>query len=183
MQVSSEMGDQAEVMKQFAEVKRLGDAASVQSGEEIINGISDPVDAQAPQSLSGAASAADPLDLSDDLDLDLPPLDIEGVGGDIDLEEEFGSLEIEGFDGEVSEEDLDLSKDNSEDSSATIAGIDEEEMIFATESDAMSTKLDLARAYLDMGDQDGARAIFEEVLAEGSDEQKDEARVLLERLD
>jgi pilus assembly protein FimV len=183
MQVSSETGDQAEVMKQFAEIKRLGDAESVQSGEEIINGINDPADAPVPQSLSDPSTAADPLDLSDDLDLDLPALDIEGVGGDVDLEEEFGSLEIEGFDGDAPEDDLDLSIDFSEDSSATTAGTDEEEMVFATESDAMSTKLDLARAYLDMGDQDGARAIFEEVLAEGSDEQKDEARVLLERLD
>lgn len=183
MQVSSEMGDQAEVMKQFAEIKRLGDAASVQSGEDIISGISDPADAPVPQPVSDTVSAADPLDLSDDLDLDLPPLDVEGASADIDLEEEFGSLEIEGFDGDAPEDDLDLSKDFSEGSATPAAGVDEEDMVFATEGDAMSTKLDLARAYLDMGDQDGARAIFEEVQAEGSDEQKEEARVLLERLD
>ncbi len=185
MQVSSEMGDQAEVMKQFAEIKRLGDAASVQSGEEIISGIDDPAGAPVPQPASDAASAADPLDLSDDLDLDLPSLDtdIEAGGADVDLEEEFGSLEIEGFDGDAPEDELDLSKDFSEGSAALAGGAVEEDMVFATGSDAMSTKLDLARAYLDMGDQDGARAIFEEVQAEGSDEQKEEARVLLERLD
>lgn len=186
MQVSSETGDQAEVMKQFAEVKRLGDASSVQSGEDIINGINDPADTAVPNPVSDTLTEANPLDLSDDLDLDLPPLDEELRGGDLDLdlEEEFGSLEIEGFDdSDVPEGELDLSKDFSGDSVTLAAGIDEEEMVFATESDAMSTKLDLARAYLDMGDQDGARAIFEEVLAEGSDEQKEEARVLLERLD
>jgi pilus assembly protein FimV len=183
MQVSSEMGDQAEVMKQFAEIKRLGDAASIQSGEEIINGINDPADVPVAQPVFDASTEANPLDLSDDLDLDLPDLDIDGGDVDIDLEEEFGSLEIEGFDDDTPEDDLDLSKDFSEASGAVTVGAVEEDMVFATESDAMSTKLDLARAYLDMGDQDGARAIFEEVLAEGSDEQKEEARVLLERLD
>ena len=34
----------------------------------------------------------------------------------------------------------------------------------------VGTKLDLARAYMDMGDPDGARSILEEVLAEGNSE-------------
>ena len=45
--------------------------------------------------------------------------------------------------------------------------------------DAVGTKLDLARAYLDMGDPEGARSMLEEVLAEGNDGQKNEARRLL----
>ena len=45
--------------------------------------------------------------------------------------------------------------------------------------DPVDTKLDLARAYLDMGDPVGARAMLEEVLEEGSQTQKDEARRLL----
>jgi len=46
--------------------------------------------------------------------------------------------------------------------------------------DPVDTKLDLARAYLDMGDPAGARAMLEEVLNEGSQAQKDEAKRLLE---
>ncbi|WP_305119285.1 FimV/HubP family polar landmark protein [Tahibacter harae] len=45
--------------------------------------------------------------------------------------------------------------------------------------DAIGTKLDLAKAYLDMGDPDGARSMLEEVLIEGSEGQKSEARKLL----
>lgn len=45
--------------------------------------------------------------------------------------------------------------------------------------DAVATKLDLARAYMDMGDPDGARSMLEEVIAEGNEEQKGEARKLL----
>jgi pilus assembly protein FimV len=45
--------------------------------------------------------------------------------------------------------------------------------------DPVDTKLDLARAYLDMGDPVGARAMLEEVLDEGTQMQQDEARRLL----
>lgn len=43
----------------------------------------------------------------------------------------------------------------------------------------ISTKLDLARAYLDMGDIEGARSTLEEVMVEGNDNQRREAEVLL----
>jgi pilus assembly protein FimV len=43
----------------------------------------------------------------------------------------------------------------------------------------VGTKLDLARAYMDMGDPEGARSILEEVLSEGSASQKQEAQRLI----
>jgi pilus assembly protein FimV len=46
----------------------------------------------------------------------------------------------------------------------------------------VGTKLDLARAYMDMGDPEGARNILEEVLHEGSVAQKQEAQRLLQSL-
>ena len=46
----------------------------------------------------------------------------------------------------------------------------------------VGTKLDLARAYMDMGDPDGARSILQEVLAEGSASQKQEAQRLIDAL-
>jgi pilus assembly protein FimV len=48
--------------------------------------------------------------------------------------------------------------------------------------DPVDTKLDLARAYLDMGDADGARSMLDEVLSEGSQMQQDVARKLLTEL-
>ncbi|NHA15525.1 FimV/HubP family polar landmark protein [Thioalkalivibrio sp. XN279] len=50
------------------------------------------------------------------------------------------------------------------------------------EMDEVGTKLDLARAYIDMGDPDGARSILEEVAAEGDETQQQEARELLDSL-
>ncbi|HEY6452502.1 MAG TPA: FimV/HubP family polar landmark protein, partial [Steroidobacteraceae bacterium] len=46
----------------------------------------------------------------------------------------------------------------------------------------VGTKLDLARAYMDMGDPEGARSILSEVLTEGSVSQKQEARRLIDTL-
>ena len=44
--------------------------------------------------------------------------------------------------------------------------------------DETATKLDLAKAYIDMGDAEGARSILDEVLAEGNESQKAQAREL-----
>jgi pilus assembly protein FimV len=46
----------------------------------------------------------------------------------------------------------------------------------------VGTKLDLARAYMDMGDPEGARNILDEVVQEGSASQKQEAQRLIQAL-
>jgi len=92
------------------------------------------------------------------------------------LESDFSELEIE----EPGDDDLDLSADfERHDLDPDEA---EEDLVIAHDSNGLSTKLDLARAYLDMGDEDGARQILEEVAAEGSEELQAEARDLLERI-
>jgi pilus assembly protein FimV len=48
--------------------------------------------------------------------------------------------------------------------------------------DGVSTKLELAKAYLEIGDKDGAREILNEVAKEGSAAQKDEAQKLIDSL-
>jgi pilus assembly protein FimV len=48
--------------------------------------------------------------------------------------------------------------------------------------DEVGTKLDLARAYLDMGDADGARSTLEEVMEEGDQGQRKEAEDLLKQI-
>ncbi len=49
-------------------------------------------------------------------------------------------------------------------------------------ADPMATKIDLARAYLDMGDKEGAREILEEVIQEGNQEQQSAAKALLQQI-
>ena len=50
------------------------------------------------------------------------------------------------------------------------------------ELDEVGTKLDLARAYVEMGDKEGAREILNEVLAEGSERQQADAKDMLSTL-
>ncbi|MGY2343507.1 FimV/HubP family polar landmark protein, partial [Pseudomonas sp. SDO5532_S415] len=59
---------------------------------------------------------------------------------------------------------------------------DEPEFDFLSGTDEVATKLDLAQAYIDMGDNDGARDILNEVVTEGDDGQKSEAKEMLARL-
>ena len=48
--------------------------------------------------------------------------------------------------------------------------------------DEVETKLDLARAYLDMDDGEGAKDILSEVIEEGTPGQRDKARSLLKKI-
>ncbi|MBS8239043.1 hypothetical protein DYI22_00820 [Marinobacter lipolyticus] len=59
---------------------------------------------------------------------------------------------------------------------------DDDDFDFLAGTDEAATKLDLARAYIEMGDVDGAKDILEEVSLEGNDEQKAEAQDLLKNL-
>ncbi|KAB0486836.1 pilus assembly protein FimV [Pseudomonas reinekei] len=59
---------------------------------------------------------------------------------------------------------------------------DEPDFDFLSGTDEVATKLDLAQAYIDMGDNDGARDILNEVVTEGDDGQKSEAKEMLSRL-
>jgi pilus assembly protein FimV len=59
---------------------------------------------------------------------------------------------------------------------------EDDEFDFLEGTDEAGTKLDLARAYVEMGDAEGARDILEEVSKEGSEEQKQEAQRLLGEL-
>ncbi|MCB6185251.1 LysM peptidoglycan-binding domain-containing protein [Leeia sp. TBRC 13508] len=79
---------------------------------------------------------------------------------------------------ETSDFDLDsISLDLGESESSEISGFDD-----VQGDDPVSTKLDLAKAYVEMGDHEGAREILEEVVAEGSSAQQDEARSIISTL-
>ncbi len=133
---------------------------------------------------------------------------LESIDFDIDLEEPADSIQLdsssEQLDTEASDEfdftrnessgpglskDLsgldDFSFDFDLDSSLTIddeTTDDEDAAINLTEMDEFETKIDLAKAYIDMGDPDAARNLVGEVLENGSDDQKHKAQILLNTL-
>lgn len=81
-------------------------------------------------------------------------------------------------------DDLDLNEFSSDE--AALADLSDEEMDseldFLADADEAATKLDLARAYIDMGDAEGAKDILSEVINEGNDDQRKEANELLGRI-
>ena len=75
------------------------------------------------------------------------------------------------------DENVDLSDaDSAEKASA-------DESIYGAETDPVDSKLDLARAYIDMGDEEGARPVLMDVIKEGDLAQQAEARELFLRLE
>ena len=109
---------------------------------------------------SAAAQLADELDLDGDFDLD------------IDIDEGAGDATV--VMAPVVESVPKVAEAANEDKV--------EEMDFLTDADEISTKLDLARAYIDMGDRDGAKDILDEVMIEGTNDQQGDAKELLAKL-
>ncbi|MBT9567884.1 MAG: FimV family protein [Thiobacillus sp.] len=101
------------------------------------------------------------------LDFELPNLDVPEDGDD--------ALTL----------DLGMEDDNGPDSKFDFSGLDldlGEAGDNDLELDEVGTKLDLARAYVEMGDKEGAREILAEVIAEGNDKQKSDAKGMLSSL-
>lgn len=69
-----------------------------------------------------------------------------------------------------------------DDESVAYSPIDDVQSAAAPQYNEAETKLDLARAYLDMGDKIGARSIIDEVMREGDPAQRDQAAELASQL-
>jgi pilus assembly protein FimV len=115
------------------------------------------------------------------IDLDLADLTAALHGADT-VEQPRGpsSFSRDVFGGGDTPLDLDIGKDagiTDDDPTGT-----EEAAIDPQTMTEVGTKLDLARAYIDMGDPEGARSILEEVLDEGDSNQRREAQGLIDAL-
>lgn len=69
-----------------------------------------------------------------------------------------------------------------EDGELGAAPVDDEPLADGPDEDEVEIKLDLARAYISMGDNEAAGTILDEILGEGSDAQRAEARNLMKQL-
>lgn len=58
----------------------------------------------------------------------------------------------------------------------------DDDFSFLEETDQVANSLDLAKAYLDMGDLEGAKDILNEVIEQGDQNQQEEARTLLKKM-
>jgi pilus assembly protein FimV len=76
----------------------------------------------------------------------------------------------------------DISSDETSQTMTLAAGDMSNDLQDARTMTEVGTKLDLARAYVDMGDPAGARSILDEVLDEGDEGQRQQAQALLDSL-
>jgi len=127
----------------------------------------------------------DELDLSDessesedDIGLSLDDLDDDDFSIDMDADDDQElSLDSDDMD-DADDISLDIDDDFAfDDGEGDDMDFDEN---LGEDSDEIATKLDLARAYVDMGDSDGAKEILKEVISEGTEEQKSEAQTLID---
>lgn len=115
----------------------------------------------------------------------LPDLDIGALDLGVEEIEATAASEAATPEGELPDLDLNLNEAEASASAAAepdisiAAPVDVSEEALAE----VNTKIDLARAYLEMGDKEGAREILQEVLAEGSSQQIEAANKLLAEAD
>ncbi len=184
---------EAAMEKRATALPDLGELADAQDLSDIL------AEASAADLDAADASAIDVLE--DDLDMlsaDDDDIAVDsGLSLDLDLSE-FGDLQADD-DALANDEDEDEDEDTDRlpPELASVLGTEfvsqvpnlgstddeDNELVYASEADPMDTKLDLARAYLDMGDEDGARPVLKEVMSAGNLAQQAEARELLQRID
>ena len=98
------------------------------------------------------------------------------------LDIDFDGFELDDSEGELVEpiddehEFVDLEGEAGEDRTLVLGRSPDGEV------DEIQTKLDLAHAYMDMGDQEGAKGILAEVMSEGNDAQRGQAEGLLKSI-
>lgn len=121
----------------------------------------------------GAAAA--PVETADDMDF----------GGEIsepDNSLDFGAGDLDSFTPKVEEAEPSIPVEEDLSFDLSVSDMDDAGEGTLASSDEVATKLDLARAYIEMGDPDGARSILDEVLQEGDAAQKSEAQGLLQNM-
>lgn len=173
LKVYSESGEFDKFNQVLTELEALGDAEAIAQAAKLQSSFDDELVAS--------------IDEDDIPDLDLDELEV----ADNDFKSSISPETAGNADPDVDFEDLDLQFDtentlasdseaafSSQGVSSLEASLDED-FDFLSESDEVATKLDLARAYIDMGDRDGASAILQEVIEQGTDVQKKEARALM----
>ena len=135
----------------------------------------------------------DLAELSNDLDAEVDfsgpdSLDIASELGGESLD--LGGLgeELESLSEDLESEDLEINLDEMSSSLEEAAADDTADSLLSesddlidglSDEDEVDTKLDLARAYADMGDKEGAENILQEVISEGTDTQKQAAEELI----
>ncbi|WP_194787724.1 FimV/HubP family polar landmark protein [Pseudomonas sp. UFMG81] len=156
----------------------VGEPAVANDGEEA------PVDVAAELAAFEAMPEFDPiseLELPEDFDLSLSLDDDSPAAKNFASELDDVNAELDKLSQSLETPSLEP-QFTAEDAAQEPEPLDDLDFDFFSGADEVATKLDLARAYIDMGDHQGARDILDEVVKDGDDNQRQEANDMLSRL-
>lgn len=141
------------------------------SGDEVAEIPAPQLAKSEPSAIPSGAAGVDGLDVDFDLELDSAPVAGPAVANEPALPQTPGLAEI------------DLSLDAEEVSPVEVDVAAAAESSVVPDDPEVATKLELAQAYEEMGDREGARELLNEVLSEGSPAQQAQARARLDQLE
>lgn len=168
----------------FSSLEVGGDAEAARSDDSISN---EQLATQDDEKLAETELHTEMLDINDLGDLDVGTTNLDDALADLS-----GDLEGVMADSQILDEPVDLEDDRfsslAEDMApdSQISGLEDDLNVSAGEDsvigDEVETKLELAKAFMEIGDADGARGILQEVEEDGTPEQKESASQLLGQL-
>lgn len=161
------------------------DVAATPAAHDAPHARTDDVQAEAPSGLMEFESPAQVLSFDAEPETPAAPESDFGITDTQGMDFELPNLDVPEDTDDTLTLDLGMEDDNGPDSKFDFSGLDldlGEAGDNDLELDEVGTKLDLARAYVEMGDKEGAREILAEVLAEGNDRQKSDAKGMLSSL-
>ena len=162
----------------------IGDGETIETSRADLPTLEVPVQESTQVPSTDTTGEIDLDDLGIDIDLDeQTPLVVEEDENNCEEIRSESDLPDADRAAQLSEHESNIEGDDHSESAVLQNPVDAEEAFVAgDEMLEVGTKLDLARAYIDMGDPSGARSILEEVLEEGNDEQKQQAQHLIDSL-
>ena len=159
------------------------DIGALDLGDDLDDDLGDELDDELDDGVVDQTNATNSeVGADDNLDLDSPPpthIDMASLDEEIDAMTAGMDTSPMPVDRGPEPTLASLNTNSADDDTVAIAG---DELDFYEESDEVSTKLDLAKAYMDMGDREGAEDILNEVMEEGTNSQKLDAKALMENL-
>jgi len=137
--------------------------------------------------LTGASESDEPLVLNEEIDdVNLSDFDFSADSASKDSDEASISDPEDTLENEADSSGFDFDFDDVSMPTTEKSDVaDEPELIVSdlTDMDEFETKIDLVKAYIDMGDSVAAKEIAQEVLDKGSDAQKQEVQAIIDKLD
>jgi len=147
-----------------------------------LEGIADALSEEPASASNESLETTQELEVGDSLET---TLEFEAAGEELETTQEIdtGASSTNEITQEIEVPDLtsELDLDETAESTLPVDTMDMDDDALA-DIDEVGTKLDLARAYIDMGDPEGAKSILNEVIEEGNDDQKGEAQGLMGQL-